>query len=649
MNEEELDPYEKEVKRATDEYNKRLKQKDTYESGLKKAKEEETKRIEDEKVEEEEGGFLDEGSAFRTTAAIGTEIAANTLLDLFSFIPPAQYAGGAAINYFAQRIRGGEFDQGEMIASGLASLLPGGAQAKSLKGVIGKGIAKGALSGAIETGAADLINTGELDSERLGQGALIGGAFGGIFSHIGSQKKVQRGIKYFQDRIKGEKFVKLSPEDALELGIGEPFMSVLDEGPYTQKFDKQPWELYQSSNPTLARGQDRLLTQTTGFGAKLNAPQPKGQSYNLLRSKGRGRPALSMVKDDIKLDADHGFRFNTPEQAVSSAKKFRREIIRLMQIDRIRGEDAGTRPGFLKTSSKVNTVAGGVKDISETYFDYLTGYFNRYIRRGTVDNFEDAVKLEIPKVRGGEVFPDEIDTIQGSSSLIRELRLFTIAPDVYKSGAFTTRNPTYQAKLRNLMRKYSTAEKPRTYNARRDTFEYRFDAHHIDQIAEGWPLYRGLPKAEIPKMRQLVKDFGLKPGNDEGNMLLILNEFHKDYHNIYWPKAYAKLLEQGWDPDAMRTIDTAAGRKRFVEMYVNAINESREEVEEAVRANIDELLEIIRQRRIGSAKGQIEQIDIDFENVGDEVPPEILADMQQDAGINDTTRWRNYQQAADYE
>ena len=379
MNEEELDPYEKEVKRATDEYNKRLKQKDTYESGLKKAKEEETKRIEDKKVEEEEGGFLDEGSAFRTTAAIGTEIAANTLLDLFSFIPPAQYAGGAAINYFAQRIRGGEFSQGEMIASGLASLLPGGAQAKSIGGVIGKGVARGALSGAIETGAADLIDTGELDAERIGTGALVGGAFGGIFSHIGSQKKVQRGIKYFQDRIKGEKFVKLSPEDALELGIGEPFMSVLDEGPYTQKFDKQPWELYQSSNPTLARGQDRLLTQTTGFGAKLDAPQPKGQSYNLLRSKGRGRPALSMVKDDIKLDADHGFRFNTPEQAVSSAKKFRREIIRLMQIDRIRGEDAGTRPGFLKTSSKVNTVAGGVKDISETYFDYLTGYFNRYI------------------------------------------------------------------------------------------------------------------------------------------------------------------------------------------------------------------------------------------------------------------------------
>ena len=617
--------------------------------------EKETERIQNvldnlpyDEVDKKEGGFLSEGSAFRTTAAIGTEVAANTLLDLFSFEPGSQVAGGAAINYFAQLIRGGKISHGEATAAGLASLIPGGAQAKSLGGVLGKGIAKGAVTGAVETGIADFIDTGQIDAERVGTGALIGGAFGGVFSHAGNQPKVQRGIKYFKARVKGEKFAKFSPEEARRLGLGEPMMSVLDEG-YTTKFDKQPWELYQSSNPALARDQDRLLTQTTGFGAKLDAPQPKGQRYNLLRSKGPGRPALSMVKDDIKLDADHGFRFNTPEQAVSSAKKFRREIIRLMQIDRIRGEDAGTRPGFLKTSSKVNTVAGGVKDISETYFDYLTGYFNRYIRRGTVDNFDEAVKLEIPRVRGGEVFPDEIDTIQGSSSLIRELRLFTIAPDVYKSGAFTARNPTYQAKLRNLIRKYSTAEKPRTYNARRDTFEYRFDAHHIDQIAEGWPLYRGLPKEEIPKMRQLVKDFGLKPGNDEGNMLLILNEFHKDYHNIYWPRAYAELLAKGWDPEVMRTIPTAAGRKRYVEMYVDAINKSKEEVEQSVQDNMDELLEIIQQRRIRAASEQVEQIDIDFENVGNEIPPEILTDMRQDAGINDTTRWRNYQQAVDYE
>ena len=194
MSKEELDPYEKEVKRATDEYNKRLNKKDPYESELKKAKEE---------AEEDEGGFFDEGSAFRTTAAIGTEVALNTLLDLFSFEPTSQVGGAAAINYFAQRIRGGEISKGEMAAAGLASLIPGGAQAKSLGGVLGKGIAKGAVTGAVETGIADFIDTGQVDAERVGTGALIGGAFGGVFSHAGSQlagnqKEIQRGIRYFK-------------------------------------------------------------------------------------------------------------------------------------------------------------------------------------------------------------------------------------------------------------------------------------------------------------------------------------------------------------------------------------------------------------------------------------------------------------------
>ena len=75
-------------------------------------------------------GIFEAGSGFRTTAAIGTQVGLNTLLDLFSFVPPAQVAGGSAINYLAQRIRGGEFSEGEFIASGLASLIPGAAQAR---------------------------------------------------------------------------------------------------------------------------------------------------------------------------------------------------------------------------------------------------------------------------------------------------------------------------------------------------------------------------------------------------------------------------------------------------------------------------------------------------------------------------------------
>ncbi len=227
MNEEELN------KKAIEDYEKRINKKDTYEAELekeKKAAQEREKAAADDLTEgkirkkrEEEGGFLDEGSAFRTTTAIGTEVALNTLLDLFSFEPASQVGGAAAINYFAQRIRGGEISHGEMAAAGLASLIPGGAQAKSLGRVLGKGAAKGAVSGVIETGVADLIDTGRVNPENLAFGALVGGGFGSTFALIGSQPEVQRGIRYFKGRIRGD--IKLSPEEALELGLGQPMQS----------------------------------------------------------------------------------------------------------------------------------------------------------------------------------------------------------------------------------------------------------------------------------------------------------------------------------------------------------------------------------------------------------------------------------------
>jgi len=141
--------------------------------------------------------FLDPGSAFRTTAAIGTEVAANTLLDLFSFVPPAQVAGGSLINYLAQKIRGGEISEGEMVAAGLASLIPGGAQAKAvLRDTVGKqiakGVAKGATAGVIETTGMTTIDEGRLPTlEELGTGAVAGGAFGGLFTTAATRPQIQ--------------------------------------------------------------------------------------------------------------------------------------------------------------------------------------------------------------------------------------------------------------------------------------------------------------------------------------------------------------------------------------------------------------------------------------------------------------------------
>ena len=176
---EELERYERQNQEAYDEETK--------------ANEELKRRQEEEKKKK---GLLDEGSAFRQTAALGTEVGLNTLLDLFSFVPPAQVAGGSLINYFAQRIRGGEISEGEMIASGLASLIPGGAQAKAvLRDTVGKqivkGVAKGATSGVIETTGITTIDEGRLPTlEELGTGAAAGGAFGGLFTTAATRPQI---------------------------------------------------------------------------------------------------------------------------------------------------------------------------------------------------------------------------------------------------------------------------------------------------------------------------------------------------------------------------------------------------------------------------------------------------------------------------
>ena len=180
---------------------KELKEeKDRYERQNQEAYDEVTKGNEElrrKQEEEKKKGLLDEGSAFRQAAALGTEVGLNTLLDLFSFIPPAQVAGGSAINYLAQRIRGGEFSRGEFIASRLASLIPGGAQSKAvLRDTVGKqvakGVAKGATSGVIETTGITTVDEGRLPTlEELGTGAVAGGAFGGLFTTAATRPQIQ--------------------------------------------------------------------------------------------------------------------------------------------------------------------------------------------------------------------------------------------------------------------------------------------------------------------------------------------------------------------------------------------------------------------------------------------------------------------------
>ena len=78
MNEEERD-LEAELKEEKDRYERQNQE--AYDMEI----ENEIKRKRQQEArDKKKKDFLDSGSAFRTTAAIGTEVAANTLLDLFS-------------------------------------------------------------------------------------------------------------------------------------------------------------------------------------------------------------------------------------------------------------------------------------------------------------------------------------------------------------------------------------------------------------------------------------------------------------------------------------------------------------------------------------------------------------------------------------
>ena len=137
-------------------------------------------------MEEKERKWTDPRSRVRTGLGLGFEVGANSILDLFSFDPTgaSQYAGGTFINYLAQKIRGGEISQGELVAAGLTSLIPGGAQARALTrgGRFTRSVAKGGLSGGITTTSMSLLDEKELPSfGELAGGVTGGGLLGGAF------------------------------------------------------------------------------------------------------------------------------------------------------------------------------------------------------------------------------------------------------------------------------------------------------------------------------------------------------------------------------------------------------------------------------------------------------------------------------------
>ena len=183
-------------------------------------------------------GLFEAGSGLRTSLAIGTEVGLNTILDIFSFEPTSQVAGGAFINYLAQRIRGGEISKGELAAAGLASLIPGGAQGKALTKVA-KSIGKGAVSGGIEVTGQKVVDEGRLPTAgELGTGLAVGGAFGGIFQSAADSKFLKALGKRVNDPLDNSITVyAMTPQQAALGAVPDPFKKGT---PIKQQFGPYP-------------------------------------------------------------------------------------------------------------------------------------------------------------------------------------------------------------------------------------------------------------------------------------------------------------------------------------------------------------------------------------------------------------------------
>ena len=486
MNEEERD-LEAELK----------EEKDRYERQNQEAYDEVTKGNEElrRKQEKEKKGLLDEGSAFRQTAAIGTEVGLNTILDMFSFVPPAQVAGGAFINYLAQRIRGGEISKGEMTAAGLASLIPGGAQGKALVRTA-KGIGKGAVSGAIETTGMTTIDEGRLPTAKeLATGAGVGGAFGGMFTTAANTSQLQD----IAERIKtgtGDLVDALTP-GPVRIAQGD-LIGTVTGGDFGRQRGYQlvtqfPWEYNSAavSRPKANYGDTISIT---------NRRVPRGKTGRMTTRK------LNQFTKVEELDLSNGF---TPTKQHAN---FREYIEDLIEADKIPAQNIS--PTLFKAKQYRKT-----PDL-ELYEDYLSGYFNTY------DTLEGATKVTLgPSAKTGKIryfFPandiPEVDRI---------MKIFKLNPEAF-------RNTTASAGVINNKQFLQEITK---YTDLDDFLaqQFRFQGHHLAIIDDSFALVKGLNAKDTITMRNYMKSIDMPLGNDPDNIKFIPQELHQKFmHGKIW-------------------------------------------------------------------------------------------------------------------
>ena len=492
--------------------------------------------------------LLDPGSAFRTTAAIGTEVAANTLLDLFSFVPPAQVAGGSLINYLAQKIRGGEISEGEMVAAGLSSLIPGGAQAKSLAGGIAKGVGKGAVSGIVETTGMTTIDEGRLPTVgEVATGAGVGGAFGGLFTTALSNKQVGNALYRLKRRVEGGDFMPLDDGDML-----------LDVGTVSAAARKPQLTMKN-------RGRQRsLFFPHENVPNRPNLPTPIGQTAQLMAGKTPlGTPQKPRgFKKPGEVDLSK-YNWSTPQASANSTNRYERLINDLVEADDLSANDIAKGGLFNIRGKKLLNSTTDSDLATELYTDYLTGYFNKYVRSGIDPYFLNATKLTLVKPSGS-------NQRLAMQDLLRDLRLYYMNPDEFASDFFGTSTAAKQTRGRAIEDFLTRYRLPKYIGQ-----TAKFEAHHLNVIDEGWPLFVGLPDREVVEMRKLLQQYGIFSGNDPNNITMIPRRIHLPIiHGLYWPifrPTWAGRLGNPLEKNILARIPTAKGRENYVKEYARAM------------------------------------------------------------------------------
>ena len=151
-------------------------------------------------------------------------------------------------------------------------------------------------------------------------------------------------------------------------------------------------------------------------------------------------------------------------------------------------------------------------------------------------------------------------------------------PDEFASDFFGTSKAAKQTRgkaIENFLTRYRLPK----YIGKTVTFE----AHHLNVIDEGWPLFVGLPDREVVEMRKLLQKYGIFSGNDPKNIFMIPKPVHVPIiHGLYWPRFRPFWAGRQGDPklkNIIARIPTAKGREEYVLEYARAMQLVNNEID----------------------------------------------------------------------